>query len=236
MLHNLELAMGYGCPSGIDVPGFLWYAPCHSRYSDSRAAHCCGLWLFSLFFSVLSVVTLVEYALPGTSLLTGEPLYLVVPWVTLSVSLNVVVTSMICFRLLRMRALMRDVLSPEMSRMYTSIAAMLIESAAPFSILGIGLVVTAALRTLLVPAFGYVWTMFCVESQSSPCSSVRDKSNCCSPFLSVSLAANDHPPCSHGQRVAQRDYERAQHRPRVRGNSHRRRAKSGGVRYDSPCR
>jgi hypothetical protein len=126
----------------------------------------------SSFFSVLSVITLVEYALPGTSLLTGEPLHLVVPWVTLSVSLNVVVTSMICFRLLRMRALMREVLSPEMSRMYTSIAAMLIESAAPFSVLGIGLVITAALKTLLVPAFGYVWTMFCVESQPSPCLSI----------------------------------------------------------------
>jgi hypothetical protein len=50
MLHNLELAMAYGCPSGIDIPGFLWYAPCHSRCSDSRAAHCCGPWPFSLFF------------------------------------------------------------------------------------------------------------------------------------------------------------------------------------------
>ena len=139
-----------------------------------------GSSLFCFFsLSVLSVVTLVEYALPGTSLLTGEPINLVVPWVTLSVSLNVVVTSMICFRLLRMRAIMRDILSPEMSKMYTSIAAMLIESAAPFSILGIGLVITAALRTLLVPAFGYVWTMFCVESRVPHAFQyARDKSNC----------------------------------------------------------
>ena len=63
-----------------------------------------------------------------------------------------------------MRALTREVLSPEMSRMYTSIAAMLIESAAPFSVLGIGLVVTAAQKGPLVFAFGYVWTTFCVES------------------------------------------------------------------------
>jgi len=47
------------------------------------------------------------------------------------------------------------------SKMYTGIAAMLIESAAPFSILGIGLVVTAAQKGPLVFAFGYVWTTFC---------------------------------------------------------------------------
>jgi hypothetical protein len=122
--------------------------------------------LLSLFFSVISVITLVEYAMPGTVLLTGNPIHLVVPWVSLSVGLNVIVTSMICFRLLRMRAFMREVLSPEMSSMYTSVAAMLIESAAPFSILGICLVFTAALKVELVPAFGNVWTMFCVESQS----------------------------------------------------------------------
>jgi hypothetical protein len=120
-----------------------------------------------LSFSVLSIITLVEYAMPGTSLLAGKPIHLVVPWVSLSVGLNVIVTSMICFRLLRMRTLVREVLSPEMSDTYTSIAAMLVESAAPFSILGIGLVLTAALRVLLVPAFGNVWTMFCVESRSS---------------------------------------------------------------------
>jgi hypothetical protein len=62
---------------------------------------------------------------------------------------------------------MREVLSPEMSSMYTSIATMLIESAAPFSILGIGLVVTAAQKGPLVFAFGYVWSIFCVKSQST---------------------------------------------------------------------
>jgi hypothetical protein len=116
---------------------------------------------------VTSIITLVECALPNISLLKGKPIQLAVPWASLSVSLNLILTAMICFRILRMRALTREILSPEMSRMYTSIAAMLIESAAPFSILGIGLVVTAARKGPLIFAFGYVWTTFCVESESS---------------------------------------------------------------------
>ena len=97
-------------------------------------------------------------------MLKGNPIKLAVPWVALSVSLNVIVTSMICFRLMRMRARMREVLSTDLSGMYTSIATMLIESAAPFSIIGIGLVITAAQKGPLVFAFGYVWSIFCVKS------------------------------------------------------------------------
>ena len=78
-------------------------------------------------------------------------------------SLNVIVTSMICFRLLRMRALAREVLTPETSKMYTSIAAMLIESAAPFTILGIVVVVIGAQEKPLTWGFAYIWAMFCVE-------------------------------------------------------------------------
>jgi hypothetical protein len=90
------------------------------------------------------------------------------PWISLSVGLNIVVTSMICFRLLRMRAALREVLSPEIARVYTNIAAMLIESVAPMSILGIGVVITSARNAALAFAFGYVWNAFYVESDSSP--------------------------------------------------------------------
>jgi hypothetical protein len=40
---------------------------------------------------------------------------------------------------------------------------MLIESAAPFTVLGIGLVVTDAQGGSLAIAFSYAWGMFCVE-------------------------------------------------------------------------
>lgn len=165
MLHNLGFKMAYRRSSGSDISGLCWCASSHTCHLSRGAAHCCD-WGFSFrFFSaVTSILTVVESAIPGTSMLKGNPIKLAVPWVALSVSLNVIVTSMICFRLMRMRARMREVLSTDLSGMYTSIATMLIESAAPFSIIGIGLVITAAQKGPLVFAFGYVWSIFCVKS------------------------------------------------------------------------
>ncbi|KAF8264498.1 hypothetical protein EI94DRAFT_1772636 [Lactarius quietus] len=117
--------------------------------------------LIYLASSVLVIITIVESALPNSFLLNGKPANFGVPWVSLSVSLNVLVTTLICWRLLRMRSLTRELLAPELSRTYTSIAAMLIESAAPFTVLGIGLVVTEAQGGPLAIAFSYVWGMFC---------------------------------------------------------------------------
>jgi hypothetical protein len=56
-----------------------------------------------------------------------------------------------------LRSLTREVLNPELSMTYTSIAAMLIESAAPFTVLGIGPIVTEAQGGPLAIAFSYVW-------------------------------------------------------------------------------
>jgi hypothetical protein len=124
--------------------------------------------LFFSLFSVLAIFTIVETALPDRSVLRGgNPVHLVVAWASLTVTLNIIVTSMICFRLLRARALTLGALSPEMSRMYTSIVAILIESAAPFTIIGIGLVVTTAKNSPLTYAFADIWSLFCVESKSS---------------------------------------------------------------------
>ncbi|GAW03173.1 hypothetical protein LENED_004874 [Lentinula edodes] len=60
----------------------------------------CCIYLAS---SVLVVITVVESALPGAFLLNGTAANFGVPWVSLSVSLNVILTAMICGRLLMMR-------------------------------------------------------------------------------------------------------------------------------------
>jgi len=63
-----------------------------------------------------------------------------------------------------MRTLAREVLTPETSKMCASIAAMLIESAAPFTILGTIVVIIGAQRKPLTWGFADIWAMFCVES------------------------------------------------------------------------
>ena len=157
MLHHLGLPMVRYRASGIDVPGFLWCA-CNLMPSDGLPAHCRAI---GPFFAVFAIMVVIFWALPDLpipiSLRNG------VPWVALTVSLNIIVTSMICFRLLQMRALLRQVHGPETSsRMYTNLAAMLVESAAPFSIIGIGLVITLVQNGPLLYGFQYVWNVFCV--------------------------------------------------------------------------
>jgi len=126
------------------------------------------------FSLVVAVIAVVEDALQRVhiTILNHKAVYFAMLWASLSVTLNVIVTSMICFRILRVRALTRQVLPPEMSNMYTSIVTILIESAAPLSILGIGFVITTARNTPLLYAFGFVWSMFCVESESTRSPSV----------------------------------------------------------------
>ncbi|KAI0067445.1 hypothetical protein BV25DRAFT_1100386 [Artomyces pyxidatus] len=117
--------------------------------------------LIYLASTVLVIITVVESALPNAFLLNGSAANFGVPWVACSVSLNIIVTGMICGRLLYMRHLTRTVMTPEMAYMYTSIIAILIESAMPFSIVGIGLVITYAQNNPTSTAFAYVWGMFC---------------------------------------------------------------------------
>ena len=159
------------CPrsSDTDIPGFLRYAERNLCRSFGAAAHCCAFCLSFgfLVFVILMVIEFLQHR-AHVFLLRGKPVHPFVPWVSLSVALNVIITSVICFRLLRMRALMREV-RPEMSKTYTSIVTMLIESAAPFSIIGIGLVVVAAQNGPLVDVFCYIWSLFCVESESFSC-------------------------------------------------------------------
>ncbi|KAJ4464868.1 hypothetical protein C8J55DRAFT_552851 [Lentinula edodes] len=118
----------------------------------------CCIYLAS---SVLVVITVVESALPGAFLLNGTAANFGVPWVSLSVSLNVILTAMICGRLLMMRRMVRSSLSFELGNTYTSIMAILVESALPFSVVGVGFVITYAKNNPTSDAFAYVWGMFC---------------------------------------------------------------------------
>ncbi|EIM91774.1 uncharacterized protein STEHIDRAFT_46076 [Stereum hirsutum FP-91666 SS1] len=117
--------------------------------------------LIYLASSVLVIITIVESALPGAFLLNGAAANFGVPWVSLSVSLNVILTAMICGRLLMMRRMTLSMMTPEMGNMYTGVMSILVESALPFSVVGLGFVVTYAKSSPTSNAFAYVWGMFC---------------------------------------------------------------------------
>ncbi|KAJ7574886.1 hypothetical protein C8J56DRAFT_463091 [Mycena floridula] len=81
---------------------------------------------------VLSILTVVQLALPNVHI---PPLSLAV-WIVLMI-LPIWLTALIAGRIIYHRRTMKDVLGPEYARTYTGIAAIVIESALPFTIISI---------------------------------------------------------------------------------------------------
>src|SRR6266851_1989767 len=97
--------MVYHWSSGTDILGLFWCTKCNSCHLYDRVAHCCA---FGLYFPpvVLTIIVVVERALHNTSLLHSKLIHFTMPWVSLSVSLNIIIILMICFHLWQIQALM----------------------------------------------------------------------------------------------------------------------------------
>jgi hypothetical protein len=80
----------------------------------------------------------------------------------LTVSTNIVVTSLITFRLLRARRALAEVLPSADMRVYTGVIAILVESAAPLTIFGIVAAILQQIRAKLnrSPGFRVYITLF----------------------------------------------------------------------------
>lgn len=76
--------------------------------------------------------------------------------------MNIIVTLLICGRILALRNRVRAVLGVEHAKTYTNIVSIMVESAAPFTILGIAYVVSYARNSPTSFAFVQVWGDFCV--------------------------------------------------------------------------
>uniref|UniRef100_A0A0W0F5R8 Uncharacterized protein n=1 Tax=Moniliophthora roreri TaxID=221103 RepID=A0A0W0F5R8_MONRR len=112
----------------------------------------------------MSILTIYESALPGANFFRGHAVDFGVPYVALTISLNIIVTLLICGRLLTARNQMKAILGPEYARTYTSIAAIMVESAAPFTILGIFYVITYARHSGISFCLVQIWGDFCAIS------------------------------------------------------------------------
>ncbi|KAF9479329.1 hypothetical protein BDN70DRAFT_906328 [Pholiota conissans] len=112
----------------------------------------------------MAMITLVQSAVPGSNFFRGKTVNFGVPWAALSVSLNIIVTAMIIVRLLQARQQLKRSLPPEALQMYTGVSAILIESALPFSILGIAFAITYGKNLDEGPAFLFIWATFCALS------------------------------------------------------------------------
>jgi len=105
----------------------------------------------------MALVSLVQSALPGSAFFSGQTVNFGVPWTALTVSLNVLLTAVITYRILRLRTKLSQSGQYETFSIYTGFAAIFVESALPFSILGIVYAVTYGREVDEAPFFSFVW-------------------------------------------------------------------------------
>ncbi|KAJ3476308.1 hypothetical protein NLI96_g11250 [Meripilus lineatus] len=108
--------------------------------------------------TILSVLTLVQSALPGANLWTRITFSFAVPYWSLSISINILLTLMIIYRLVTTRNLLISALGKEHARDYTSLIAVTIESASIYSIVSLIYIVAfarnSAVQNLCLPVLG----------------------------------------------------------------------------------
>ncbi|KAH6896148.1 hypothetical protein BKA70DRAFT_1531879 [Coprinopsis sp. MPI-PUGE-AT-0042] len=106
----------------------------------------------------LSICQLVTAAAPKTaSLFGGKAVSFGVPYYSITIGLNVLVTLAIFYRLSRLSKTVTRALGSENAKTYTSVASMMVESAAPYAIFGIMFLIPYARQSDTALAFGQVW-------------------------------------------------------------------------------
>ncbi|KAF9557470.1 hypothetical protein CPC08DRAFT_710364 [Agrocybe pediades] len=97
--------------------------------------------LIYLASTVLAIMTIIEGARPNSFILSGHAANFGVPWISLTVAFNVIVTIMISWRLVSAHYEMNGTLPEEYVATYTGVTAIVVESALPLAISGIIFVV-----------------------------------------------------------------------------------------------
>lgn len=111
----------------------------------------------------MGIMTVIKSAAPNSYFFKGATVNFGVPWICLSVSMNILVTTLICTRILLVRHQVQASLGDNDMKLYTSIMAILVESSLPFSLLGVVFVVTYAMDLDISLAFANIWGVFAVS-------------------------------------------------------------------------
>ena len=97
---------------------------------------------------------------PGADLWTNEAVKFSISYWSLSISLNITLTLLISGRLLFIRNRVKMSLGAHQAKIYTSLAAMLVESAALYSVTGLIFIVSYArnsiFQNIVLPPLGLV--------------------------------------------------------------------------------
>ncbi|KAJ7039532.1 hypothetical protein C8F04DRAFT_1254813 [Mycena alexandri] len=138
--------------------GLMLYR-CHVFWGHSRVAMALPVLLY-LGSVAMGITTTIQSGLPGGDLFEGITVNFGIPWIVLTIVFNILVTAMIAVRLFSVHSKVNRVVGKAVRKRYTGLLAILVESAAPFTILG---VVYLALYIKELPeslAFADIWGCF----------------------------------------------------------------------------
>lgn len=112
---------------------------------------------------MLGIIQLVSAFTPGGHFFSGKAVDFGVPYYSILIGMNVTVTLLICGRLAYLSKQVLAALGPENARLYTSVAAVMVESAAPYTISGVIFLALYAQGNLASAAVGQVWAKLTVS-------------------------------------------------------------------------
>ncbi|KAJ7116415.1 hypothetical protein C8R44DRAFT_207963 [Mycena epipterygia] len=116
--------------------------------------------LLFLASASMAIVTTIQSGLPGGDLFHGTSVNFAIPWLVLTITFNILTTSMITIRLFTVSRSMRSALSKDRADVYIGVIAILVESALPFTLLGIGYLITYVRNDPEALAFADIWGCF----------------------------------------------------------------------------
>lgn len=133
---------------------------CHVFWSSTSIWAVIFPALLFLASASMGIVSTIQSGLPGGDLFHGTSVNFVIPWLVLTITFNAITTSMITLRLISVSRGMRNILGKERADVYTGVVAILVESALPFTLLGIGYLITYVKNEPEALAFASIWGCF----------------------------------------------------------------------------
>ncbi|KAF8489954.1 hypothetical protein BU17DRAFT_53348 [Hysterangium stoloniferum] len=113
------------------------------------------VYLAGMSMAILEIITT---AVPGGTFFSRKTIKFGLPYYTLSIALNIILTSCIVGRILFLYRRVHASLGYEAARVYTGVLSILIESAALYSIIGFMTIIPYGINAPTSIAFGQVWS------------------------------------------------------------------------------
>ncbi|KAI0354393.1 hypothetical protein OH77DRAFT_496706 [Trametes cingulata] len=116
--------------------------------------------------AALGILTCYVSGKPNANFFVGEAQQIALAYSTVVIGLNVTASTLICVRILFLTRQMRGALGSDSVKMYTGAAALVIESALPYTLFGIAYVVSLGINSPTSILFLSIYVMFtCISPQ-----------------------------------------------------------------------